>query len=766
MLTDMGNWTEIRRRALVDGQSMRRLRGEFHLRWKTLRKILDHPEPPGYRRQRPRPRPKLGPFLQVLHRILEDDTKAPRKQGHTAKRVFERLRDERGHRGGLTAVEDAVRDWRRGHTEVFVPPAHPPGGAQVDFGEAEITLDCRPTEAASFVMTPPHCDAIFCRAFPRECTEAFLEGHVRAFDFFGGVPRRISHDNLRIAVAEITGGRGREVTDGSRRLQSHYRFGAHFCPVRRPDEKGHVETSVGYSRRNFLVPAPVVHGGLEPLNLRLATRCAEEVGRRLRGKPATKGESLGRERAAFLPSPAEAFVARRVKPARASSLSPVRFDTSDCSVPTAYAHRVVTVEAAVDVVRVAADDLTIAGHPRRWDRQQVTYDPIHYLALRERSPGAGLRGAAGGVGAAGLLRHPAEAAGGRARRVGDAAIHRGPAAAGAGRPRGADACGRAGPGAGRRRCRRGAPDPGASTGTAGRPVLPRRPPAPQGSGRARARPAGLREPQGGGDGMRKIETKSTVLLKHHLKALEPPTMTAGCEEAAARCAKENADHPGFLLQLCELELLERECRSAERRLEAAKLPAPKALDGSDFTAAPPVNKPRILELMGWDSVERRGNVILVGSSGTGESHLATALAASACGLGRRVRSFRVTEPATLRLEAREERQLTRLGSQPAKLDLLALDELGYVPASQVGAELLFDVIGRAYERSSVIVTTNSPFEEREEVPGSERSTGATLDRLTHRCTIIATGKESHRLKEARNRRRGAMKGGVKAEEPG
>ena len=118
--------------------------------------------------------------------------------------------------------------------------------------------------------------------------------------------------------------------------------------------------------------------------------------------------------------------------------------------------------------------------------------------------------------------------------------------------------------------------------------------------------------------MKKIETRSTVLLKHHLKALKLPTMTAECEKVAARCSKENVDHLGFLLQLCELELLERESRSAERRLKAAKLPTPKALDGFDFTAAPSVNKPLILELMGGDYIERRENVILVGSSGTGK----------------------------------------------------------------------------------------------------------------------------------------------------
>ena len=137
---------------------------------------------------------------------------------------------------------------------VFVPLAHPPGEAQVDFGHAEITLDGVPAKAALFVMTLPYSDALFCCAFPRECTEAFLEGHRRAFDFFGGVPRRISYDNSKIAVAKITGSRAREVTREFQRLRSHFLFEPHFCLVRRANEKGHVENLVGYARRNFLVP--------------------------------------------------------------------------------------------------------------------------------------------------------------------------------------------------------------------------------------------------------------------------------------------------------------------------------------------------------------------------------------------------------------------------------------------------------------------------------------------------------------------------------
>src|SRR4051794_33686965 len=384
----MGKWAEIRRRVLVDGLGKRAACREYGIHYKTLKKILTHTEPPGFRRPERERASVLGPLLSVVHQILKDDRKAPRKQRHTAVRIHRRLRDEHGYTGGLTVVKDAVRAWRRTHAEVFVPLAHPPGEAQADFGEAEVTLDGRPTKVAVFVMTLPYSDAIFCCAFPRECTEAFLEGHARAFAFLGGVPRRISYDNLKIAVAKIVGGRQRKVTDAFLRLRSHYLFEAHFCLVRRPNEKGHVETLVGYARRNFLVPVPAVHGGLEPLNQRLAACCREEMGRRLRGKPATKGELLDKERVSFIPLPAEAFSAHRVKPARSNSLSLVRFDTNDYSVPTSYAHRAVTVVAGVDDVRIVADDLTVARHPRDWGRHRVTYDPIHYLALLERKPGA------------------------------------------------------------------------------------------------------------------------------------------------------------------------------------------------------------------------------------------------------------------------------------------------------------------------------------------------------------------------------------------
>lgn len=251
--------------------------------------------------------------------------------------------------------------------------------------------------------------------------------------------------------------------------------------------------------------------------------------------------------------------------------------------------------------------------------------------------------------------------------------------------------------------------------------------------------------------MKQLETKSVVLLHHHLKALRLPTIGSECEKVAERAARDNTDHLSYLLQLLELELLERERRAAERRLKAARFPTLKSLESFDFAARPSVNKVMISELARCEFIDRRENVLLVGNPGTGKTHLAIALAASACAKGYRVRFSRVTELVTQLIEARDERGLLGLRGRLAKLDLLVLDELGYVPASKVGAELLFDVISTAYERTSLMVTTNLPFEQWTEVLGSERLTGATLDRLTHRCQIIETKGESYRLHDAKAR---------------
>jgi len=207
----------------------------------------------------------------------------------------------------------------------------------------------------------------------------------------------------------------------------------------------------------------------------------------------------------------------------------------------------------------------------------------------------------------------------------------------------------------------------------------------------------------------------------------------------------------FLDALLESELSGRETRRVATSLKMSGLPTTQTLENFDFTARPSVNKMLVAELARCEFIDKRENVLLVGNPGTGKSHLATALAAAACAKGYKVRFFRATELVTTLIEARDERTFLRLKTQLAKLDLLVLDELGYVPASKVGAELLFDVISTAYERTSLIVTTTCPFESWTEVLGSERLTGATLDRLTHRCRIIETKGESYRLTDAKAR---------------
>lgn len=387
MYTDMEMWREIRRRVLAEGESKRAICREYGLHFRTLQKILDHPDPPGYRMRAPRAKRKIGPFLTVLHDILEKDKKAPKKQRHTGKRIFERLRDEYGYEGGYTAVKEAILAWKEHAAEAFVPLSHPPGEAQVDFGQAEVDLSGVRTKVHLFVMTLPFSDAIFFCAFPRECTESFQEGHKRAFEFFGGVPYRISYDNSKIAVIAIGKGRKRTLTDGFLRLVSHYLFQEHFCLVRRPNEKGHVETLIKYGRHNFLVPVPKVEG-IEALNAYLAQCCRKDLCRRIRGKEGAKKERLEAERESMLPLPATRFEAHRVEKTKANSLSLVRFDRNDYSVPTEFAHHPVTAVGTIDQVRLIVDDRLAARHERSWDKERVFYEPVHYLALLERKPGA------------------------------------------------------------------------------------------------------------------------------------------------------------------------------------------------------------------------------------------------------------------------------------------------------------------------------------------------------------------------------------------
>ena len=243
-----------------------------------------------------------------------------------------------------------------------------------------------------------------------------------------------------------------------------------------------------------------------------------------------------------------------------------------------------------------------------------------------------------------------------------------------------------------------------------------------------------------------------VLLAHHLKQLKLPTVLREYDKVARECARDGVDHPRYLLRLLELELIDRERRTVERRIRAARFPAVKSFDTFEFSAIPGLNKMLVLELARCEYILRRENIIALGNSGTGKTHVALALGLAACQKGFTVTFTTAAALVSQLMEARDERRLLKLQRDLQQVKLLIIDELGYVPLSPTGAELLFETFSQRYERGSTIVTSNLPFEDWTQVLGSDRLTGALLDRLTHHVSILTMNGDSYRLKESAGRK--------------
>jgi len=242
-----------------------------------------------------------------------------------------------------------------------------------------------------------------------------------------------------------------------------------------------------------------------------------------------------------------------------------------------------------------------------------------------------------------------------------------------------------------------------------------------------------------------------ILLNYRLKSLRLPTVLREYSKLASHAAAEGLDHVQFLARLIELEMIDRERRMIERRIKAAKFPAVKSLDSFDFKAIPALNKMQVLELARCEWIDRRENVIALGPSGTGKTHVALGLGLSACQKGLSVGFVTAAALVHELMEARDERRLLRLQKQMVGYKLLIIDELGFVPLSKTGAELLFELISQRYERGSTLITSNLPFDEWTETFGSERLTGALLDRLTHHVNILEMNGESYRLGQSKAR---------------
>ena len=549
----------------------------------------------------------------------------------------------------------------------------------------------------------------------------------------------------------------RILSDGTRQrtrafsgLQSHYLFEDRYGRPGKGNDKGNVEGVVGYARRNFMTPLPRF-ASWDAFNGHLEEQCRNRQGNVLRGHRESIGERFVRDREALkrpLPAP---FDACDKQGTRVNSLSLVRYRTNDYSVPVAYGHQEVWIRGYVHEVVIGCGAGIIARHPRSYDREDMVFDPIHYLPLLEHKIGA-LDQAAPLAGwelpdAFPTLRRLLEARMGKAGKREYVQVLR--------LVETFDL-----------EVLHGAVKDALRLGAIGYDAVQTPCAVPYRATPAQTRPGYLSLPASGqrGDhgrrqlyelvGWRRVMTDTPqVLLAHHLKTLKLPTFLREYDKLARQCATEGADHVRYLVRLTELELIDRERRMVERRIRQARFPAVKSLDSFDFKAIASLNKMLVLELARCEYVERRENIIALGNSGTGKTHIALGLGLAACQKGLSVGFLTAAALVHELMEARDEKRLLRLQKQLAKYHLLIIDELGFVPLSKTGAELLFEVFSQRYERGSILVTSNLPFDEWTEIFGSERLTGALLDRLTHHVHILEMNGESYRLNQSQKRRK-------------
>jgi transposase len=381
---------QMRRAFYLEDKTIRQIARERHHSRDTVKEALTDPSSSEYDLQGSRDCPVMGSYQETIDRWLLGDQKRPRKQRHTAHRIYERLRDEHQFQGSESTVRRFVRLRKEalqiGRPDVFIPLEFGPGqDGQADFGEAKVIIAGEQLVAQYLVMVLCYSTLPFVMAFPHQRQEAFFEGHVAAFEFFGGAPRRIWYDNLSQAVQQVLEGHNRKEQQAFVSLRSRYLFDSRFCTPGQGHEKGLVENQVGYVRRNFMVPFPEADTWAE-LNAQLLARCERMKGQRRRGEQQTIGERWAEERPFLLPLPATPFECCIYAPAQANQESLVPFDGNAYSVPTIYGHRKVMVKGFVHRVVISFQNNTIAEHPRCYGKGQEILDPLHYLDLLQQRP--------------------------------------------------------------------------------------------------------------------------------------------------------------------------------------------------------------------------------------------------------------------------------------------------------------------------------------------------------------------------------------------
>ena len=377
----------MRQACLVEGRSQRSVALFYGLNRRTVEKMLEHSSPPGYRRKQIPHKPKLASHIDFIEEVIKQDKTAPRKQRHTARRIYNRLKEERGFEGGYTIVREYVAQARSNMREMFVPLCHEPGKAQVDFGESQVILGGVQQKVHLFIMDIPQSDGCFVKAYLRENTESFCDGHVSGFEFLGGVPLEILYDNTKIAVSKILGNGQRVKTKAFIELQSHYLFKDRFARIGKGNDKGKVENLVGYARRNFMVPLPEVES-IEELNTHLLKCCQKRQEDILGSHRESIGDRLRRDQEAFRQLPGVPYEACVLTSVLVSSESLISFKGNFYSVPVRYGYYQVTIKGYVDRVEIFHMDQKIARHVRLYGKGEYAFNPLHYLPLLERKVGA------------------------------------------------------------------------------------------------------------------------------------------------------------------------------------------------------------------------------------------------------------------------------------------------------------------------------------------------------------------------------------------
>jgi transposase len=379
----------IRRAYFIEQLSIRGIQRQHGYDRETIRKAITHAGPSGYQLKAPRVAPVLGPYKAQLQALLRESEQQRRKQRYTAHRIYELLVAQ-GYTGSEGAVHNYVSRQRRKTKvcEVYLPLEFEPGkDAQVDWGEAEVELAGERRMVQLFIMRLNYSRVRFVMAFPFQKQEAFLAGHIQAFQFFGGVPQRITYDNLKTAVFKILSGHQREEQTTFKTFRSHYLFESNYCNPAQGHEKGGVENDVGYVQRNFMAPVLKV-ADFTALNQHLEQACRADVNRMLRNQTLPVAELWAAEKGLLLPMPAHAYPACVTYLRKANAYSQVELDTNRYSVPVRVANQPLVVQAYAFQVRILADQQVVAEHARCFGRQQDILDPLHYLALLEQRPGA------------------------------------------------------------------------------------------------------------------------------------------------------------------------------------------------------------------------------------------------------------------------------------------------------------------------------------------------------------------------------------------